>query len=89
MNLFKLNLTKESWVKLIKEFELEDWTNVCDIQTDPDGNPSLSSNWRDEYDIYSTPVIYLLDQNKKILDKRIDYKQISKVISRLEEIESK
>ena len=80
---------KEAWIKLIKEFELEDWTNVCDIQTDPDGNPAASSNWRDEYDIYSTPVIYLLDQNKKILAKRIDYKQIAKVISRLEEIESK
>ena len=78
---------KEAWIKLIKEFELEDWTNVCDIQTDPDGNPAASSNWRDEYDIYSTPVIYLLDQNKKILAKRIDYKQIAKVISRLEEIE--
>lgn len=80
---------KEAWIKLIKEFELEDWTNVCDIQTDPDGNPAASSNWRDEYDIYSTPVIYLLDQNKKILAKRIDYKQIAKVISRLEEIDSK
>ena len=41
---------------------------MYDIQTDPDGNPA-SSNWRDEYDIYSTPVIYLLDQNKKILKK--------------------
>lgn len=78
---------REAWEKLIIEFNLENWTNVCDIQTDPDGNPAASSNWRDEYDIYSTPVIYLLDKDKKILAKRIDYKQISKVIKRLEELE--
>ena len=76
---------KEAWKKLIKDFNLENWTNVCDIQTDPDGNPAASSNWRDQYDIYSTPVIYLLDKDKKILAKRIDYKQISKVINRIEE----
>ena len=75
---------KQAWIDLIKDFKLENWTNVCDIQTDPDGNPAASSNWRDEYDIYSTPVIYLLDENKKILAKRIDYKQITKVIGRLE-----
>tara|TARA_B100001287_G_scaffold146611_1_gene123403 strand:- start:2181 stop:3680 length:1500 start_codon:yes stop_codon:yes gene_type:complete len=75
---------KQAWIDLIKDFKLEKWTNVCDIQTDPDGNPAASSNWRDEYDIYSTPVIYLLDVNKKILAKRIDYKQITKVIGRLE-----
>ena len=77
---------KEAWKKLILDFNLENWINVCDIQTDPDGNPAASSNWRDEYDIYSTPVIYLLDEDKKILAKRIDYKQISKVIRRLEEV---
>ena len=28
-----------------------------------------SSDWRDKYDIYSTPVVYLLDSNKKYLLK--------------------
>ena len=80
---------KEAWIKFIEEYKIEDWTNVCDIQTDPDGNPAASSNWRDEYDIYSTPVIYLLDEDKKILAKRIDFSQISKVIKRIEEREVK
>ena len=73
----------------IKEFIINqgtgDWTNIADIQKDPDGNPAASSNWRDQYDIYSTPVIYLLDKDKKILAKRISYKQISKIIERLEQ----
>ena len=80
---------KEAWIKFIEEYKIEDWTNVCDIQTDPDGNPAASSNWRDEYDIYSTPVIYILDEDKKILAKRIDFSQISKVIKRIEEREVK
>ena len=79
---------KEVWINFIEKYGIESWTNVCDIQTDPEGNPAASSNWRDEYDIYSTPVIYLLDKNKKILAKRISYSQISKVIKRLEEIDN-
>ena len=79
---------KEAWIKFIEKYGIESWTNVCDIQTDPEGNPAASSNWRDEYDIYSTPVIYLLDKDKKILAKRISYSQISKVIKRLEEIDN-
>ncbi len=78
---------KKKWKEFIVNQEIGDWINVGDIQQDPDGNPAASSNWRDEYDIYSTPVIYLLDKDKKILAKRIDYKQISKVIKRLEELE--
>ena len=42
-----------------------------------------SSDWRDKYDIYSTPVVYLLDSNKKILErsKRISYEQIVEIIA--------
>lgn len=79
---------KVAWINFIEKYGIESWTNVCDIQTDPEGNPAASSNWRDEYDIYSTPVIYLLDEDKKILAKRISYSQIAKVIKRLEEIDN-
>ena len=48
---------------------------------DEEGNPMASSDWRDKYDIYSTPVIYLLDSNKKILAKRISYEQIVEIIA--------
>ena len=75
---------KEEWQKFIKEQNITDWTNVADINHDQEGNPVASSDWRDKYDIYSTPVIYLLDKNKTILAKRINYKQISEIISRQE-----
>ena len=73
---------KEEWGKFIKDQKTESWLNVADISHDKDGNPLASSDWRDKYDIYSTPVIYLLDKKKKILAKRINYKQLAEIITR-------
>jgi len=41
-----------------------------------------SSDWRDKYDIYSTPVVYLLDKEKKIVAKRITHNQFADIITR-------
>jgi len=71
---------KEEWIKFINEKNTKNWINVCDIQKDEEGNPMASSDWRDKYDIYSTPVVYLLDSEKKILAKRISYDQIVEII---------
>ena len=62
---------KKEWKKFIKEQNTGDWLNVADINHDEEGNPVASSDWRDKYDIYSTPVVYLLDEKKKIIAKRI------------------
>ena len=76
---------KKEWKKFINDQETGDWINVADINHDEEGNPVASSDWRDKYDIYSTPVIYLLDKEKKIIAKRITHTQIVEIISRLEE----
>lgn len=60
------NLVK--WTNKIKEYKIEDWVNV-------DGPRSLTENYHDLYDIISTPTIYLLDENKKILAKRLNSSQ--------------
>jgi len=44
------------------------WQNVHDMYNE--------TNFRHVYDIYSTPVIYLLDKNKTILAKRITVEQL-------------
>ena len=75
---------KNEWKKFINDQETGDWINVADINHDEEGNPLASSDWRDKYDIYSTPVIYLLDKEKKIIAKRITHTQIVEIISRLE-----
>ena len=58
----------EPWRKFIKEFKVQDWINVWDSLTVTDFNKV--------YDVYSTPVIYVLDENKKIIAKRLGVDQL-------------
>ncbi|MBI4649387.1 MAG: redoxin domain-containing protein [Bacteroidia bacterium] len=55
------------WLKFIREHDL-DWLNVYD--------PYYVSGFRDKYDIFSTPVIYILDKDKRIIYKRISVENI-------------
>ena len=76
---------KSEWKNFINTKNTGEWINVADINHDADGNPVASSDWRDKYDIYSTPVIYLLDKDKKIIAKRISYKQITEIVTSLKD----
>ena len=53
---------KEDWLKAIIDYKILDWTNVWD--------PYVTSNFRSLYDVYSTPIIYILDSTKHIIAKR-------------------
>ena len=55
---------KDKWMKAIQEYKIQEWTNVWD--------PIYSSNFRKLYDVTSTPIIYILDKDKKIVAKRLD-----------------
>lgn len=63
----------ELWKKFIREHNL-DWINVTD--------PANQTRFRDFYDIYSTPVIYLLDDQKRIIAKRLDPQKALDFIAR-------
>ena len=76
----------DEWKKFLEEQKIEDWLNVADISFDDEGNPLANSDWRDKYDIYSTPVVYLLDKEKRILAKRINHDQLKEIILRLEDL---
>jgi len=54
------------------------WINV-------NGHLSLSGNYHTSYDIRSTPIMYLLDEDKKILTKFLLTDEISNVILKREE----
>lgn len=66
----------DTWKKVIKEKGLEDWIHVHD--------PERKTRFRSDYDIYSTPVLYLLDEKKIIRGKRIDHTNILDVIKMVE-----
>ena len=61
--------------KYVEEKKL-DWINVYD--------GVHYNNLKDKYDIYSTPVIYILDKDKKIKAKRIDVDQIKPILTELD-----
>jgi peroxiredoxin len=62
----------QEWQDYIKKHHLEYWTNVYD--------PERHSEYHSQYNVYTTPVIYLLDENKIIRGKRIDHTTIAQVI---------
>jgi thiol-disulfide isomerase/thioredoxin len=57
----------KKWTDFIKEHNL-DWINVAD--------PYRQNNFRFEWDIQTTPQLYILDKDKKIKAKRIGADQI-------------
>ena len=60
------------WKTYIRDNKL-DWINVSDLYN--------QTNFRRYYDIYSTPVIYLLDERKRIIAKRLDADRIGEFIN--------
>ncbi|HLN53356.1 MAG TPA: thioredoxin-like domain-containing protein [Lentimicrobium sp.] len=69
-----------SWTKM-KEYILKNkmnWVNV-------NGYYSMSGDFRELYDVHSSPVMYLLDDQKKIIAKRILTDQIKMIIQKREE----
>jgi len=65
---------REKWLDYVEKNNLEDWINVHD--------PANKSGFRDKYDIYSIPLVFLLDENKKIIAKRINVEQLEDIITR-------
>ena len=63
------------WKNYIKDNKLK-FLNVSDLYN--------NTNFRKYYDIYSTPVIYLLDEEKHIIAKRLDTDKIRDFISNKE-----
>ncbi|OFY67179.1 MAG: hypothetical protein A3H98_12065 [Bacteroidetes bacterium RIFCSPLOWO2_02_FULL_36_8] len=81
LEVFAVNIEQkeEGWKKFIEEKGLTDWINVNDMYH--------RTNFRKLYDIYSTPVVYVLDKEKKILAKRIGVEQVADFIKRISEKE--
>ena len=65
----------EKYGKYIIDNKL-DWINIYD--------GVHINNIKEKYDIYSTPVIYVLDRNKKIKAKRIGVEQVKDIVKAME-----
>jgi hypothetical protein len=61
------------WPKFIEEFKTQEWINVADLY--------LQNNFREVYDINSTPRAFLLDKDKKIIAKRFGADQFEQLVN--------
>ncbi len=90
------SLENDGWRKFIRDKKL-DWINISDF---PGANKTpekyifeqkvtdlQSLNFRKTYDIFSTPQIYLLDQNKVILAKKLDALNLAKIMEMKEKLD--
>lgn len=69
----------DSWKKFLIEKKITDFINVFD--------PVHINNLKERFDIYSTPVIYILDKDKKIKAKRLGAEQVVDFLRYLESID--
>ncbi|MGQ7869431.1 TlpA family protein disulfide reductase [Sunxiuqinia sp. sy24] len=66
---------QEEWQHFIAEHELNGWLNLWD--------PDQLSNMQVNYNIRTTPMIYLLDRDKKIIAKKLTVDSLKKLLSNL------
>lgn len=68
---------KDKWKKFIAEFKTNDFYNGIDIHKNQvTGKEEYYTDFLKTFDVYSTPVIYLLDAKKNIIVKRIGVEDI-------------
>jgi thiol-disulfide isomerase/thioredoxin len=63
---------KEKWINFVNEHKLYDWVNAW--------NP-YDYKFKELYDVTTTPTIYILDKDKKIIAKRIGPEQCEEIIN--------
>jgi Domain of unknown function (DUF5106)/Thioredoxin-like len=73
---------QENWRNFIRDHNLGDWINVYQTTSQHDvvaaaGKP----DYRQLYDVYQTPILYLLDKEKRIVAKKLTYQQVDEVIN--------
>lgn len=76
-----IDRTTSRWKKFIKEFKLEDIINGIDIHRNPqNGKEEYYTDFKSTFDVYATPVVYVLDKEKRIIAKRLPVEQIEDFI---------
>lgn len=73
---------KALWQKFISEFKIQSWYNGIDVHVNPkSGVEEYYTDFKNTFDVYATPVIYILDKSKRIIGKRIPADKIQDFIN--------
>jgi hypothetical protein len=73
---------QDNWLNFIRAHNLGDWINVYQTTAQHDAVVAAGRpDYRQLYDVYQTPVLYLLDKEKRIVAKKLTYQQVDEVIN--------
>ncbi|MCW3114545.1 MAG: thiol:disulfide interchange protein TlpA [Segetibacter sp.] len=71
----------EAWKKFVKENKLEGWAHMYQTKAARDEETKKGvANFRQLYDVYKTPTLYLLDAQKRIIGKMLSIEQFDDVL---------
>jgi len=68
-----LDTNRASWMAFVKKEKLN-WLNVSELK-------GYSGKAEDEYNIYATPTMYLIDRGKKIIAKPITWRELEQALN--------
>ncbi|MFM6948339.1 MAG: DUF4369 domain-containing protein [Aquirufa sp.] len=72
---------KAKWLKFISEFKIASFYNGIDIHKNPNnGKEEYYTDFRNSFDVYSTPTVYIVDKAKRIIGKRIPVDRIKEYL---------
>ncbi len=72
---------KEAWLKFIREHKLKGWTHVYQLPEVKDAEYAANKpGYKQLYDVYQTPVLYLLDKDKNIIAKKLNHDQLDELL---------
>ena len=72
---------KTEWVNYVKEHQLNDWIHVYQTkEMEAAEVAAQKASFRQLYDVTITPKLYLLDKDKRIIAKGLDWKQMNDLL---------
>jgi thiol-disulfide isomerase/thioredoxin len=75
------NDKKNEWVNFVKEKKLDDWVHVYETkEMEKIVSDAQKPSFRQLYDVIQTPTIFLLDNEKRIIGKKLGVDQLNELI---------
>ncbi len=72
---------KKEWVNYIKEHNIGEWTNVYQTkEMEKAVSDAQLPSYRQLFDVTQTPTLFLLDKDKRIIGKKLGWKQLNEVL---------
>lgn len=70
---------EQKWRKFMKDYHIDTWINLADL--------NYRNNFREIFDLQSTPRAFLLDRDKTIIAKRFDHSQLVNIMEQKRKFE--